>query len=644
MDKTIKYDLPYGAFLNDSSVDFKLYAPNTDKVFLVIFNDPESDTGVEYDMNQNESGDWTFTLDNSGAGTMYGYRLIGPLNDENVIVADPYSKATITQNTWRHVAKSLVVSDDFDWEGDSWVDIPERDFVIYEAHVRDMTIQNSSGATSLGSYKGFIENEQIGGISHLKNMGINAVQFLPLMDFANVEIPYKQNAAGMFNDWNPYERNHWGYMPTFYMAPESYYASDWTDKPNAWNGKSGLAVTEMKDMVKSLHKEGIAVIMDIVVNHVSNYDWHPLKYIDKSIYFKLDGDGNYISQCCGNLLATDEEPVRQYIIESLKYWMREYHIDGFRFDQCFLLSAETSKLISKELKNVNPNVIIYGEAWAEREKEFSTMGWGSFNARFRDLLKGDLHDFSKKGFLFGQFRPYENLEDLQSIIMGSSFGKGAIYQKPSHSINYLEVHDDYGFNDYLRLSSGFNQVDDIISDPFKHIELSSDILKMNKLGALLLLTSQGLPLIHQGQEWAHSQIIAPTDSPDPNQGKMDRNAYNKDNETNWVNWKEAEQNIELVDYYRGLIAIRLSHPEFRRANEGNFKFQGLSDHALGYTINNKVAVYVNSHNDQTISVNLPAGEWLLVADANQANPEGIKTIAGHIIIPETSGLIFVRKK
>jgi pullulanase/glycogen debranching enzyme len=395
----------------------------------------------------------------------------------------------------------------------------------------------------------------------------------------------------------------------------------------------------MKEMVKSLHKEGIAVILDIVVNHISNYDWHPLKYIDKSVYFKLDHDGNYLSQCCGNLLNTDHDKVRQYIIESLKHWMTEYHIDGFRFDQAHLLSAETATLIRNDLQQINPDVIIYGEAWDEREKEFSNLGWGSFNARFRDVLRGDLHNYNDKGFLFGNFRNGENLNTLKSIITGTP----DIYQNSSHVVNFLEVHDDYCFNDYLRLSSKKNSKDDVINDPMIHIELDDDLLRMNKLGALFLMTSQGIPLIHQGQDWAHSQIIAKTDANEPNVGKMDRNPYNKDNETNWVNWLEKEQNIDLVNYYSGLIQLRRSIIEFRHTKPTDFKFQGLSENALGYVIHNRVAVYINGDSKKSISTELPKGEWMLVADNQIVNLNGIQTLSGKIDIPPTSGIVLIKQ-
>ena len=216
-----KLGLSYGAFLRPGGIEFRVYAPSSDTVKLVIFEKVDDESGNEYPMEKLENGDWTYFLKNAPLGTMYGYRLTGPWNDESIIVADPYSKAAVTQNSWRHVAKSLVVDNVFDWENDTWQPTHVQDLIIYEAHLRDLTQHESSQAKSKGSYLGFIEQDQKGGVEHLKSMGVNAVQFLPLWDFANVEIPYKQEADGMYNDWNPYERNHWGYMPTFFMAPES---------------------------------------------------------------------------------------------------------------------------------------------------------------------------------------------------------------------------------------------------------------------------------------------------------------------------------------------------------------------------------------------------------------------------------------
>ena len=641
-DSNVNQKLSYGSFLNKDGIEFKIHAPSSNKVELIIFDNPEDEIGAAYKMSPDGNGDWTVFINGLGVGTIYGYRLSGPFNEDSVIIADPYSKAAITQNTWRHVAKTLVVDESFDWQGDTWKNFDPLDLIIYEAHLRDMTNHPSSGALSPGTYKGFIENDQNGGIAHLKRMGVNAIQFLPIWDYANVEIPYKERAGGMFNDWNPYERNHWGYMPTFFMAPESYYASDGNRKIGSWNGKDGRAVKEFKELVRELHKNDIAVILDVVINHVSNYDWHPLKFIDRDLYFRLDERGNYVSQCCGNLLDMDNKHVQQYVIESLKYWMLEYHIDGFRFDQAHLLSLETAELISSELRSLNPGVIIYGEAWDNRSKEFSEIEWGSFNAHFRDVIRGDLHDFEKKGFLFGSYRPNEDKNDLMSIIAGTSRISGGVYKRSHHAINFLEVHDDYCFSDFLRLSSGENKKDDLITNKLSHISLSPKLKSMNKLAAFILFTSQGIPLFHQGQEWGHSKIIAETKAPDLNVHRMDPNSYNKDNETNWVNWNELSQNQDLVDFYKALIQIRKEYPQLRKTRPQDIAFYNFkNEFSLGYGFNDTMIAYINGDNEEELEVILPDGIWsLLIGTSDQTTSE---LNNGKFILGPKDGVLLVRE-
>ena len=636
--------LSYGSFVKKDGIQFRLYAPSSSKVELIIFKKFDDINGSAYDMTKDKFGNWELFLKDLGAGTMYGYRLEGPLNNDSLIIADPYSKAAITQNTWRHVAKTLVVNESFNWEGDTWQNRNPTDLIIYEAHLRDMTRHPSSGAESPGTYKGFIEPFQKGGLQYLKNLGVNAVQFLPLWDYANVEIPYKKEVDGMFNDWNPYGRNHWGYMPTFFMAPETYYASDGSRVPGEWNGKDGRAVNELKTLVKELHKNNISVILDVVINHVSNYDLHPLKYIDKEVYFQLDKDGNYMSQCCGNLLDTKNKYVQNYIIESLKYWMVDYHIDGFRFDQAHLLSLETAKFISNELRSVNPDVIIYGEAWDNKSGEFSQIDWGSFNAHFRDVLRGDLHNYDKKGFLFSSYRPNESKEDLKLIISGTSIDKGGFYKTPSHSINFLEVHDDYCFSDFLRLSSGENNKNDIILDKLNHISLSSNLMKMNMLGAFILFTSKGIPLMHQGQEWGHSQIIAKTEVFDVNTNKMDPNSYNKDNETNWVNWDELNQNEDLVTFYKMLIKIRKENLFLNKINEEEIKFFDIKNRfCLGYKIGDEMIAFINGDNKNSIDLPLPKGVWNVLISTNDSMNNNFKEFEGQITLNPTSGILLFQK-
>jgi len=635
--------LSYGAFVTKNAIIFKIHAPRSTTVHLVIFNLPEDETGVEYEMTKEDNGDFTFELNDAGVGTIYGFRLEGPLNDPDLIIADPYSKAAITQNSMCHVAKSLVIDDTYDWGDDTWIQIDPRDLVIYEMHVRDMTTHPTSTANQKGTYAGLAEAGQNGGIEHIKAMGVNAVQILPIQDFANFEEPFKNNKTPLSNDSNTYERNHWGYMTTFFFAPESYYASDGTDTPGNWNGKDGRAVNEIKDMVKAFHEAGIAVIMDVVYNHVSNYDWQPLKYIDREMYFRLEKDGDYITHSgCGNDTRSEHPKMRQLILESIKYWMTEYHIDGFRFDLGNLIDAETRQLIIDELKSINPHVILLAEPWGNGYDPdgFSDMGWATFNDQFRDGLKGGISDVAEKGFLFGQ---YCDQNFLQCLVMGSLREYNGQYIKSAHSVNYLECHDDYTFGDRLRITGGFVDKDEKITNTEKNALVQDKLLAMNKLGALFLFTSQGITFIHEGQEWARSKVVSETTVPDEHVGKIDHNSYEKDNETNWLNWNEREMNRELVDYYKGLIELRKQYSEFRHSKPEDFEFMDVGEKvAVAYILKDRFVVILNGENEDTLELDKPAGQWNILADEKLVNLENQQLVSNKIIVPPSSGIVLKR--
>ena len=638
--------LSYGAFVKNDGIEFRLYAPKSDKVFLVIFDNPEDNSGKEFPMSQEEFGVWTLKIKNAGYGTLYGYRLEGPSNDSSVIIADPYSKAAVTQNSYRHVAKSLVVNTNYDWENDDWIKIDPRDLIIYEMHLRDMTVHRTSGSDFPGTYKGFIDKNRRGGINHIKDMGVNAVQILPLQDFANVEIPYKDSTVFMYNDWNPYARNHWGYMTTFFLAPESYYATDGTMEPNAWNGASGKAIKEMKDIVKDLHKEGIAVIMDVVYNHISNYDYHPLKYIDKETYFRLDDKGEYIMQSgCGNDCKTENPAMRKLILESVKYWMTEYHVDGFRFDLGYLIDKETRKQILAELRAINPNAIILAEPWGGGYDPdgFSNIGWASFNDKIRNSVKGQ-NPVNGLGFIFGRWFGDNDQKSLQRYAMGSLREYYGQYLDISHSVNYLESHDDHTFGDFVRIGSGEVTEHQVITNRINNAKLTVRQLALNKLGALFLFTSQGITFMHQGQEWARSKIIAETDVPDDKIGQIDHNSYNKDNETNWLNWDEKDMNSDLVNYYKGLIQLRKKYPEFRHSKPDDFKFIDVGKQvALAYKLQDKLIVAINGDPINELKIDLPDGDWKVLVNRGRVDLTGNETLSNKLTVKLTSGIVLIMK-
>jgi pullulanase/glycogen debranching enzyme len=638
--------LSYGAFVFKNSTTFKIHAPKSTHAYLVIFDSPEAEKGTEYEMVKKDNGDFVYELENVGYGTYYGYRLKGRLNDANVIIADPYSKAAVTQNSMSHVAKSLVIDDTYDWGDDTWIKIDPHDLIIYEMHIRDMTAHPTSTAMQKGTYAGLAEAGQNGGIEHIEAMGVNAVQILPIQDFANFEVPFKDNKAPLYNDWNPYERNHWGYMTAFFFAPESYYASDGTDIPGSWNGRDGRSINEIKDMVKAFHKKDIAVIMDVVYNHVSNFDWHPLKYIDREMYFRLDKDGDYITRSgCGNDTRSEHPKMRQLILESVKYWMTAYHVDGFRFDLGNLIDAETRQLIIDELKAINPHVILLAEPWGNGYDPdgFSDMDWASFNDQFRDGLKGSVFDVEEKGFLFGQYRGKDDQNILQCLVLGSLREYDGQYIRSAHSVNYLECHDNHTFGDRLRITGGFVDKDEKITNTQKNALVQDKLLAMNKLGALFLFTSQGITFIHEGQEWARSKVVAETTVPDEHVGKIDHNSYEKDNETNWLNWNEREMNRELVDYYKGLIELRKQYSEFRHSKPEDFEFMDVGEKvAVAYILKDRFVVILNGENEDTLELDKPAGQWNILADEKRVNLENQQLVSNKIIVPPSSGIVLKR--
>jgi pullulanase/glycogen debranching enzyme len=638
--------LSYGAFVNTNTTTFKIHAPRSTRVHLVIFKFPNDETGVEHGMTKQDNGDFIIALNDTGVGTIYGFRLEGQFNDPGLIIADPYSKAAITQNSMHHVAKSLVVDDTYDWEDDTWIHIDPRDLIIYEMHVRDMTAHPTSTTCQKGTYAGLVEAGQNGGIEHIQYMGVNAVQILPIQDFANFEVPFKDNKAPIYNDWNPYERNHWGYMTTFFFAPESYYASDGTNIPGSWNGRDGRSINEIKDMVKVFHKKDIAVIMDVVYNHVSNYDWNPLKYIDRGMYFRLDENDDYIAHSgCGNDTQSEHPKMQQLILESLKYWMTEYHVDGFRFDLGNLIDKDTRQKIHEELKAINPHVILLAEPWGNGydPNGFSDMGWASFNDQFRDGLKGDVFDVEEKGFIFGHYQGKNDQKFLQRLVMGSLRKYDGQYIKSAHSVNYLECHDSYTFGDRLRITGGYVDKDEKITNTEKNALVQDNLLAMNKLGALFLFTCQGITFIHEGQEWARSKVIAETTVPDKHIGLIDNNSYEKDTETNWLNWNEREMNRELVNYYKGLIAFRKQYPEFRHSNPEDFEFMDVGEKvAVAYLLKDRFVVILNGENEDTLKLDLPEGQWNILADEKLVNLENQQLVSNKISVPPSSGIVLKR--
>jgi pullulanase/glycogen debranching enzyme len=625
-------------------------------VTLILYERHTDVNGRELPLTKDDDGVWEISVAENLTGSYYGYRVSGPQEqnlefDPSVVLADPYSHAVVTKNNYRHAGRSIILSHDYDWEGDTWMSTPMEDLIIYEMHVRDMSAHPSSGITHRGTYAGMTERGKAGGLDYLLDLGINAVELLPVQDFANIELPYMDESTTIMNSWNPYERNHWGYMPTYFFAPESYYATGASLNRDGYCGIDGRQVREFKDMVKRLHRHGVAVIMDVVFNHVSQYDYNPLKYIDADYYFRKDANGNFLSKSgCGNDLKTERPMVRRMIIDSITHWMTEYHIDGFRFDLAYLIDEVTRREILKAARRINPNVYIIAEPWGDGYDPpgFSRIGWAAWNDRFRNGVKGQ-NPFDNPGFIFGEWEGGNNIESLKSYVNGYTVSTGGFFQEKAHSVNYLESHDDHTLGDFIRIALGDVDENDNILDADRHASLTHEQLKRNKLAALFLLTSQGPSMMHAGQEFARSKVIAKTDVPDNHAGRIDHNSYEKDDETNYIDYQHQQMNDALVEYYRGLISARKMHPAFRRSDPDDIRFLNSANaFGLGYHIDSASSgdthafvVLMNGDAVNQATFALPEGLWDVIVDAESVVDKGviISGIEGNITIPPATGMI-----
>jgi pullulanase len=647
-------DKKLGSFVENGKTFFRLFTPSAIKVDLIIFNKPEDQHGIVYEMKRDENGVWEAIAEEELYGKFYGYKVFHNEISEPVLSLDPYAKAVATHNSYGSPRKALIVSDEeFKWDSEKWIRRDWRDLIIYEMHVKDLTAHPSSGAQSPGTYKSLTEKNIRGGIDYIKNLGVNTVELLPVQEFANIEIPYRDSMMGRFNTWNPYERNHWGYMTAAFFAPESYYAENYNViEWDTWSGQSGSQINEFKEMVNAFHKEGIAVIMDVVYNHLSEYEVGNLKEIDRDYYFRFNDNGDFKSESgCGNDLKTERSMVRRLIIESVLFWMNEYNIDGFRFDLGKLIDWETIEEISVQAKKINPDVIIVCEPWGGGYDPmgFSLRGWGSWNDQIRNGIKGE-NPFNGQGWIFSKWYGNNDKNRIKSYVNGTLVNdKHGLFQRKEHSVNYLESHDGYTLADFIRI--GLNDVDtsSLIKNIDEHVKLTPTQLKLNKLAALFLLTSQGITMIHSGQEFGRSKVIPhKLDVKDSRKGKIDHNSYEKDNLTNYINYDHAEINRELLDYYTGLINLRNTFEAFRRASYESVEFFNTkNDFAIGYKItynDDLFIVLMNADLKEKESFLLPEGNWEILVNEESAGVRSLDVATKEITVNPSSGVVMKLKR
>jgi pullulanase len=594
-------DAVLGATYAREATTFRVFAPASSAASVVLYDEPTGDAGrVTHALKPAGQGVWEGRVAGNLKGKFYVYSFDGPNQSPDREALDIYAINAVNSSRRARITDLAETNPD-GWEAGKAGPAVESpvDMVIYEMHVRDMTIAPNSPARveDKGKYLGFAETAD-----YLKELGVTHVQLMPLQDFENDETSTNYN---------------WGYVTTVFNSPEGWFASNVNDDSR---------VREFKQLVAALHARGIGVIMDVVYNHTAAgapFNFHVPRY-----YFRFLPDGAQSNGSgCGNDFRSEAPMARKYILDSLKFWVEEYGIDGFRFDLMALLDLDTMKQADRELRALNPDIVLYGEPWGGGGKQapvratnkHSIRGTkiGAFNDAMRNALVGSPFDKNHGGFV----QEGNAVEDLRKCIAGAwrMWGDG-----PHQVINYMSCHDNY-----------------TVWDKLKHTNpkaSDADLKEMMKLGYLLLFTSQGVPFMHGGEEFGRTK-----------QGH--ENSYNAPDSINQVDWSLKEKHADLFAYTRALIALRKAHPIFRlRAKEQiaawlQFHETGIEG-TLMFTLDGtgldnepwrQVCVIANSADALSHEIALPAGTWRVAFDA--AGPADNREVTGSVRLRYKSGMI-----
>lgn len=650
----------FGCTFHGETTTFRVFSPRSPLIEFVVKDHPNETKFESHQMHRHSSGVWEYSTKKNLIGKWYAYRITPPsdglpFETTDKCIADPYSKWVSTRNDYLQEAWSLIFKpESFDWEGDSFVGSGDpRDLVIYEAHIQDLVHQDSIIHPDISCYDLLRSPDKSKAINHLISLGINAIEFLPLQKFAYHEPPFNTiTPEGIRNTWNPYAKNYWGYMTSYFFAPESRFSSTSVVPQGHYYGFSPDGINQLKALVKELHKHGISVIMDVVYNHASQYDLNPLKYLDRLYYFRHDHNHNYTSfSGCGNDLKTEAPFARRLIVDSVLYWMKEFHIDGFRFDLAQLMDNETLVKIREEARKVNPNVVLIAEPWGGgyNPTRFSELGWPSWNDQIRHGVKGSdpLHD---RGIIFGNWQRETSRLSMENFLRGTLLHQpNGRFKRSLHALNYLESHDGYTLGDFIRLGYNPNLHHEGLKSRESAVTLSEPELSSSILAAFALFVSQGITMIHAGQEFARTKWIVPEEeTSDPETGKLDHNSYNKDNATNYIFWDDATKNQILLDYYRGLINIRTQSPALRKAATESIHFTNYEDPLhFSMTIKNhgttdkyEYFICLNANPLREHDAVLPEGDfWEILVHGKHADINPSATLKGILKVSPLSGIL-----
>ena len=618
-----------GATYTPEKTTLRVWAPTAVEVVVNLYTNGDPSVQAEpvnqVSMTKDVNGTWVAELDGDMNGTYYTY-LVTLDNGVNE-ACDPYARTTGV-NGKRAMIIDLDSTDPEGWENDvdPHADQNFTDAVIYELHVRDLSSDSSSGIKNVGKYLGLIETGTTNskgvstGLDHIKDLGVTHVHLLPVYDFGSV------NEATL--DTDPDQFN-WGYDPVNYNVPEGSYSTD------PYNGE--VRVNEFKQMVKGLHDNGISVIMDVVYNHVYNASQFCFNQIVPDYFSRPGSNGSG----CGNDTASERAMVSKYIVESVKYWADEYHIDGFRFDLVGLLDTDTINAIIEEVHKTHPNVVFYGEGWtmsttttktgvtlATQQNSTKTPEFAYFSDTIRNLIKGNTYGGVSAGYISGAAT---SASDLTACFKGLP----SWCKSPSQSINYISCHDNNTLFDHITMVTA-NATE-------------AERIQMNKLGVAFYMTSQGIPFMQAGEEMLRSKTNA--------DGTFNENSYNASDAVNSLKWDNLneEKYQDVYNYYKGLIAFRKAHPALRlttaaEVNANVTAVSGTAANVAAFQINGGVngetadALYVVFNANKTAAtVTLPAGNWNVYVNGEKAGTEILDTVSGTVTVEPISALVLVQE-
>ena len=616
-----------GSTWTKEKTTFKVWSPTASEVKLNLYESGTAGTDdlIEtIQMTQGEKGVWSLEVEGDLNGTYYTYSVTNAGVEKEA--CDPYARTTGV-NGDRAMVIDLESTNPEGWEDDTNpnADLTFNDAVIYELHVRDASIGENSGVSEAnkGNFLGLIESGTTtsGGVStvldHMVDLGITHLHLLPIYDFSSVD----ETTDG----------HNWGYDPKNYNVPEGSYSSD------PYNGE--VRVSEMKQMVQGLHENGISVVMDVVYNHVSSAENFCFNQIVPNYFSRINDDGSYSGNSgCGNDTASEHAMVHKYIVDSVKYWADEYHIDGFRFDLVGLIDVDTINDIMQTVWEDHPDVVFYGEGWEMnsyntgismtiQKNSTKVPGFAFFNDTLRDAIKGSVFD-ELPGYVSGA-------DGQRLTVLDAFYGlPGSWCETPTQTINYSSCHDNHTLYDRLKVS--------------RPDASEEDIVKMNNLAAAITITSEGIPFIHAGEELLRSK---------PNEdGTYNHNSYNAGDEINSIKWEtlEDEKVSNVYDYYKGLIAFRKAHAALRMTSTEDVtnnitEIKDLDKNVIGLTINGGVngeesegLVVIFNPNIEATTVPLPEGNWDIYINDEAAGTEVLGSASGQVTVNPISAMVLVK--